>query len=95
MTVQKVSGTDDPILLGFVTDHAAPGAPIYTYDHTGHHGLRHHTVVHHSVKQYVDGQVQTNGIEYFWALLKLGSVGMYYKMSSKYLSYYHRVRQGL
>ena len=69
--------------------------PSYTYDHTGHHGLPHHTIVHHSVKQYVDGQVQTNRIEYFWALLKLGSVGMYYKMSGRYLSYYHRVRRGL
>ena len=60
VTAQTVGGTDGPTLLGFVMDHAAPGAPIYMDDHTGHHGLRHHTVVRHSVKQYVDGRhIQT------------------------------------
>lgn len=95
MTALTVGDTDGPTLPGFVTDHTAPGTLIYTYDHTGHHGLRHHAVVCYSVKQYVDRQGQTNGIESFWVLLKRSNVGTYYKMSGKYLSDYLRVRRRL
>lgn len=95
MTARTVGDTDGPTLPGFVADHAAPGAPIYTDDHTDHHGLRHHAVVRLSVKQYVDGQAHSNDIESFWASLKRGSVDTYYKMIGKYLSNYHPVRRGL
>ena len=35
--------------------------------------------VKHSVGEYVNKQAHTNGIESFWALLKRGYHGMYYK----------------
>lgn len=83
-----VAGTDRPTLQGFVTEHAAPDAPIYTDEHAGYHGLRNHAAVHHSAKEYVDGEVHTNGIESFWALLKRGYIGTYHKMSVKHLDRY-------
>ncbi len=39
----------------------------------------------HSVKEYVNGQAHTNGIESFWALLKRDCCGTYHKMSAKHL----------
>lgn len=44
--------------------------------------------VNHSVKEYVNGQAHTNGIESFWALLKRGYYGTYHKMSAKHLPRY-------
>lgn len=36
----------------------------------------------------MDGEIHTNGIESFWALLKPGSVGTYHKMNVKHLNPY-------
>ena len=36
----------------------------------------------------MDGQVHTNGIESFWALLKRGYVGTYHHMSVRHLHRY-------
>ena len=88
VTAHMVAGTDRPTLQGFITEHAAPDAPIYTDEHAGYRGLRNHAAVHHSAKEYVDGEVHTNGIESFWALLKRGYIGTYHKMSVKHLDRY-------
>ena len=72
VTAHMVAGTDRPTLQGFVTEHAAPDAPVYTDEHAGYRGLRNHAAVHHRAKEYVDGEVHTNGTESFWALLKRG-----------------------
>ena len=39
--------------------------------------------VNHSVKEFVNGQAHTNGIESFWALLKRGHYDIYHQMSAK------------
>ncbi len=58
-------------------------------DHKSYRGLpRTHEAVKHSVKEYVNGQAHTNGIESFWALLKRGYHGTYHHMSSKHLGRY-------
>ena len=46
-----------------------------------------HRTINHQL-WYVDGDIHTNGIESFWALLKRGIVGQYHKVSVKHLSKY-------
>ena len=84
-----VKGTDSKTLQGFVCDRTADDATIYTDDHKSYRGLpRAHETVKHSVKEYVNGQAHTNGIESFWALLKRGYHGTYHHMSPKHLDRY-------
>ena len=44
--------------------------------------------VNHSRKEFVRGQVTTNGIESFWALLKRAHKGTFHQMSPKHLHRY-------
>ena len=84
-----VKGTDAKTLQGFVGDHAAKGATVYTDDHGGYHGMPfEHETVKHSVSEYVNGMAHTNGIESFWALLKRGYQGTYHHMSEKHINRY-------
>ncbi|MCY4315278.1 MAG: hypothetical protein OXC66_04065 [Roseovarius sp.] len=61
-----VSGTDRPMLRGFVRDTAVPGAR-----------LNIDTAVNHGVSEYLNGMVYINGMESFWALLKRGYRGTF------------------
>ena len=84
-----VKGTDAKTLQGFVADHAAKGATVYTDDHGGYQGLPfEHETVKHSISEYVNGMAHTNGIESFWALLKRGYHGTYHHMSEKHINRY-------
>ena len=76
-------------LQGFVIDNAAPDAEVYHDDASAYRDLPFtHAAVKHSINQYVDGKVHTNGIESFWAMLKRGHKGTYHKMSNKHLQRY-------
>ena len=96
-----VKGTDAKTLQGFVVDHAAKGATVYTDDHSGYQGMPfEHETVKHSVSEYVRDMAHTNGIESFWSMLKRGYHGTYHKMSPKHLQRYvnefagrHNVRE--
>ena len=84
-----VEGTDAKTLQGFVSDHAAEGATVYTDDHTGYQGMPfEHETVKHSVSEYVRDQAHTNGIESFWATLKRGYHGTFHHISPKHLHRY-------
>ena len=84
-----VGNTDAKTLQGFVGDHAAKGATVYTDDHGGYHGMPfEHETVKHSVSEYVNGMAHTNGIESFWSMLKRGYHGTYHHMSEKHLGRY-------
>ena len=86
-----VSGTDASTLQGFVTDNTAPTAKVYTDDARAYWGLpRDHEAVRHSVGEYVRDMAHTNGIESFWATLKRGYKGSYFKMSARHLHRYIR-----
>ena len=88
ISAEVVESVDGLTLQGFVLDQVADGAKVYTDDATAYHGLENHESVKHSVRQYVDGQAHTNGIESFWAMLKRGYHGTYHKMSAKHLDRY-------
>ena len=101
VVARPVKSTDKPTLQGFVGDHAAPGATVYTDEAIAYRGLPFkHEAVNHSIGEYVRDQAHTNGIESFWSMLKRGFHGTYHHMSPKHLSRYineftgrHRIRE--
>jgi transposase-like protein len=73
-----------------VTKHVEAGSALYTDDLLSYDGLEGryaHLVVDHAVK-YVNGQVHTNGLENFWALLKRGLSGTYVSVEPYHLFRY-------
>lgn len=65
-------------------------ATLVTDEYKGYLGIKrmmpHKTIDH--TKWYVDGDVHTNTVESFWALLKRGIIGQYHKVSLRYLPKY-------
>lgn len=55
-----------------IRDAVAPGAKVYTDDSAVYAQIENYESVNHSAKVYVRGEVHTNGIESFRALLKRG-----------------------
>lgn len=47
-----------------------------------------HETVNHRLKEWVRGQIHTNGIENVWSLLKRSIVGSYHNVSAKHLDAY-------
>ncbi|MFC1877100.1 IS1595 family transposase [Thermodesulfobacteriota bacterium] len=63
---------------------------LFTDEYKGYLGIKNmmpHATVDHTV-WYVNGEIHTNTIESFWALLKRGIVGQYHKVSIRYLPKY-------
>ena len=46
-----------------------------------------HMVIDHSV-WYIDRDIHTNTIEFFWAILKRGIIGQFHKVNPKHLPKY-------
>ena len=83
-----VDSADMATLQMFVLSRIEDDAEIYTDDYRAYDGLPHHSSVNHSVGEYVDGQVHTQGIESFWAMLKRAHKGTFHKISPKHLQRY-------
>ena len=84
-----VEATDKATLQGFVVEHTAPGATVYTDEASAYEGLHFtHESVKHSVSQYVRGMAHTNGAESFWSMLKRAHMGTFHKLSPKHLHRY-------
>jgi transposase-like protein len=94
VAAKVVESTDADTLQGFVEQHAAEGATVYTDEAAAYEGLPNHAAVKHSVGEYVRGQAHTNGIESFWSMLKRGYYGTYHKMSPKHLNRYVKEFEG-
>lgn len=63
---------------------------LMTDEFKGYLGIKHfmeHKTVEHTL-DYVNGEIHTNSIESFWAILKRGIVGQFHKVSLKYLPKY-------
>lgn len=57
------------------------------YDNLPNKGYKHERIMH-GLKVYVNGDVHTNTIEGFWALVKTGIVGVLHGVSAKHLQRY-------
>ena len=89
VTAKVVPNTDAETLQGFVLDHTAQGATVYTDDAPAYDSLPFaHATVKHSVAEFVNGMAHTNGIESFWSMLKRAHKGTFHKLSPKHLDRY-------
>ncbi len=81
------------IIREFIAETTEPDTEkIYTDEHPAYFGIQDHDTKHESVnhkaKEYVRGEVHTNGIENAWSLFKRSVVGSYHKVSEKHLDAY-------
>ena len=83
-----VPNTMSETLGGFVKCNVIPGTRIFTDAATAYTHLPNHASVKHSVREYVRGEVHTNGIESFWAVLKRAHKGTFHRLSAKHLHRY-------
>lgn len=78
-------------LAAFIRRHAEPGTEVHTDEFVSYLWLDSsefaHRAVNHS-KTYVEGTVHTNGVENVWSLFKRGVMGVFHKVSAKYLPLY-------
>ena len=89
VAAKVVTSTDKDTLHGFVKDHAAPGATVYTDDASAYETLPfNHAVIRHSLSEYVKGDIHTQGIESLWSMLKRAHKGTFHKLSPKHLDRY-------
>jgi transposase-like protein len=77
-------------LQALVREHVEPTSTIYSDALKSYQGLdgdfTHHVIDH--AKQYVDGQIHTNGCENFWSLLKRQINGTYISVEPYHLARY-------
>ena len=89
VAAKVVERTDAATLQGFVIDHAAPDTTVYSDDSSAYESLPFdHDTVKHSLSEYVNGDVPTNGIESLWSMLKRAHKGTFHKLSPKHLDRY-------
>ena len=90
VSAQVIGYKDGETMQGFVADHAAPGAKVYTDTAGGYHGMTgfDHEQINHNVGEYVRGMAHTKGVESFWSMLKRAHKGTFHKISPKHLDRY-------
>ncbi len=90
MYVPRVSGLN---IRDLVREHVAKSARLMTDESLLYYGLaKHfeggHGTTMHSLRQYVRGDVHTNTVEGYFALLKRGLIGTFHSVSKKHLHRY-------
>lgn len=79
-------------LVPLARKYILPASTVYTDELPAYADLKRegyeHKRVHHTAKVYVRGDVHTNTIDGFWALLKHGLRGVYHGVSAKWLQSY-------
>lgn len=78
-------------MVEFINQHVPAGANVYTDEHKAYTKLSDkyaHKTITHSLNVYVIGDVHTNTIESFWAILKRGLYGVYHQVSEKHIERY-------
>ena len=92
VVARPVADTTAPTLTGIVSDATEAGAVVFTDEHRSYKPLASlgyaHAAVAHGAREYVRGDVHTNGIESLWSMFKRGYVGTYHQMSESHLHRY-------
>ncbi len=86
--VEDVSATT---IADFIREHVKRGAELHTDEFPSYLWLDSSEFAHQSVnktKSYVHGCVHVNGVENVWSLFKRAVMGVYHKVSAKYLQLY-------
>ena len=84
-----VTGTSRKALGPFLKKSVDTDARLFTDSHMAYEQLGYNReVVNHKQKEYVRGEVHTNGIEAFWSMLKRGHKGTYFTMSPQHMQKY-------
>jgi len=89
---QMIEATDMKTLDSFVRRTVSDKVELVATDEHPSYGMlkrgyRHESVAH-SLGEYVRGEIHTQSIDSFWALLKRGIIGTYHHVSKKYLPLY-------
>ena len=87
VTAKRIAG-DDREMRQYVTARVEDGTLVFSDGHDAYGPLPMHASVEHGKGQYVDGDVHTNGMESFWAVVKRGYRGVYHHVSPKHLQRY-------
>ena len=83
-----VDDTKTETLMRFILERIKPETTIFTDDAVAYDNLGNHESVKHSAREYVRGDVHTNGVESFWSMLKRAHMGTFHKLSVKHLQRY-------
>jgi transposase-like protein len=90
---KMIENADTETLTKFVRQTVSDKVELVATDeHSGYRYLKYaplpHYTVSHSDGEYVRGEIHTQSIDSFWALLKRGIIGTYHNVSKKYLPLY-------
>jgi transposase-like protein len=84
----KLKGTDLKRIIRQFADIKKSGVVTDEYrGYRGFHKIMPHAALNHQIA-YTKGEIHTNTIEGFWALLKRGVMGQYHSISRKHLQKY-------
>lgn len=91
--LEVIEKRDRKTVHAFIKKHAAPDTEcimtdeLHAYKGIADHDTRHERI-NHMKKEYVRGDIHTNGIENVWSLLKRSVTGTYHKLSVKHMDAY-------
>jgi transposase-like protein len=91
VTAAVILATDAATIQEHIYEWVEPGSALFTDTHKGYIGLEACYAikqVNHAHKQYVSGDVHTNGIENFWSLLKRSIKGTQIHVTIAHLDRY-------
>ncbi|MFT7571437.1 MAG: transposase [Paracoccaceae bacterium] len=92
IVTEIVPNASREVLVDRLIEYVRMGSTISSDEWRAYRNLRHtgykHGTVNHSAKEYVRGEVHTNTIEGFWAMLKRSIRGTHIHLSQKHLDKY-------
>ena len=90
--MQALEAVNAQSLADFIREHAHRGAEVHTDELSSYLWLDSaefaHKSVNHTQTYVAPGNVHTNGVENVWSLFKRGIMGIFHKVSAKYLPLY-------